>query len=208
MRYRFPVRAVAIVNGNARRLRGKVRTQLERALPGGVRFTGSLDEARSTIRAEVRRGVDLVILGGGDGTVVMGLTLLGEVSHVHVQDVDAIVVPDGLGGTVRHEQISNTRDATAVQFLVQAGYKQVLPGWDFTLSLVNGYDVDGKSAIGGALGSYTGKGDIRYAVGGAFKYLNNLELGLTYNGYAGGASLENRTLADRSYAAFSAKYSF
>lgn len=78
MRYRFFVRAVAIVNGNARRLRGKLRAQLERALPGGVRFTSSLDEARSTIRAEVRRGVDLVILGGGDGTVVMGLTLLGE----------------------------------------------------------------------------------------------------------------------------------
>ena len=79
MRYRFwRMRAVAIINDNARRLRGKLRAQLEQALPGGVRFTGSLDEARSTIRAEVRRGVDLVIFGGGDGTVVMGLTLLGE----------------------------------------------------------------------------------------------------------------------------------
>ncbi|MGH6645237.1 MAG: DUF1302 family protein, partial [Solimonas sp.] len=104
--------------------------------------------------------------------------------------------------------LSNTRDATAIQFLVQAGYKQVFAGWDLTLSLVNGYDIDGKSAVNGALGSYTGKGDIRYAVGGALKYLNNLELGLTYNGYAGGASLENRTLADRSYASFNAKYSF
>lgn len=136
------------------------------------------------------------------------LTLLGEVGYVHVQNVDAIVVPDGMGGSVRYDQISNTRDATAIQFLAQAGYKQVFPGWDFTLSLVNGYDIAGKSAIGGALGSYTGKGDIRYAVGGTLKYLNNLELGLTYNGYAGGASLENRTLADRSYAAFNAKYSF
>ena len=72
------VRAVAIVNGTARGLRGRLRTRLERALPGGVRFTDSLDEARATIRAEVRRGVDLLVLGGGDGTVVMGLTLLGE----------------------------------------------------------------------------------------------------------------------------------
>jgi diacylglycerol kinase family enzyme len=30
------------------------------------------------MRAEVRRGTDLVVLGGGDGTVVMGLTLLAE----------------------------------------------------------------------------------------------------------------------------------
>lgn len=72
------MRAVAIVNGNARKLGGRLRGRLENALPGRVRFTGSLDEARSTIRGEIRRGVDLVILGGGDGTVVMGLTLLGE----------------------------------------------------------------------------------------------------------------------------------
>lgn len=137
------------------------------------------------------------------------LTVLGEVSYLHVQDVDAIVVPATLTAPeARYADLSNTRDATAIQFLVQAGYKQVFAGWDLTLSLVNGYDLSGKSSISGALGSYTGKGDIRYAVGGALKYLNNLELGLTYNGYAGGASLENRTLADRSYAAFNAKYSF
>jgi diacylglycerol kinase family enzyme len=72
------VRAVAIVNVNARRLRGRLRGKLERALPGGVVFTGSLEEARGALRAEVARGVDLIVLGGGDGTVVMGLTLIGE----------------------------------------------------------------------------------------------------------------------------------
>ena len=66
------------MNGNARRLGGRLRARLERTLPGGVRFTDSLDEARATIRAEVRRGVDLIVLGGGDGTAVMGLTLIGE----------------------------------------------------------------------------------------------------------------------------------
>jgi diacylglycerol kinase family enzyme len=72
------VRAVAIVNGNARKLARRVRSKLEAALPGRVRFTDSLDDARSTMRAEIRRGVDLLILGGGDGTVVMGLALLAE----------------------------------------------------------------------------------------------------------------------------------
>lgn len=72
------MRAVAIVNDNARRLGGRLRARLERALPGNVRFTGSLDEARSTIRAEIKRGCDVIVLGGGDGTVVMGLTLLAE----------------------------------------------------------------------------------------------------------------------------------
>lgn len=66
------------MNGRARRVRGRARKKLERALPGRVRFTESLAQARDTIRAEVARGLDLVILGGGDGTVVMGLTLLAE----------------------------------------------------------------------------------------------------------------------------------
>ena len=72
------VRAVAIVNGNARRSRGRIRAKLEKALPGGVRFTSSLDEARTVVRAEIARGLDLIVLGGGDGTVVMGLTLIAE----------------------------------------------------------------------------------------------------------------------------------
>ena len=72
------MRAVAIVNANARRLRGRLRGKLEQALPGGVRFTRTLEEARGVIRDEIRRGVELVVLGGGDGTIVMGLTLIAE----------------------------------------------------------------------------------------------------------------------------------
>jgi diacylglycerol kinase family enzyme len=72
------VRAIAILNGNARRVRGGLRAKLERALPGGVRLTTSLDHARAVIRDDVSRGLDLVVLAGGDGTVVMGLTLLAE----------------------------------------------------------------------------------------------------------------------------------
>ncbi len=66
------------MNGRARRVRGRLRTKLERAAPGMVRFTTSLDHAREVIRAELRRGLDLIVLGGGDGTVVMGLTLIAE----------------------------------------------------------------------------------------------------------------------------------
>jgi diacylglycerol kinase family enzyme len=66
------------VNGNARRVRGSVRARLERVLPGGVRFTTSLEHARAVIQDEVQRGLDLIVLAGGDGTVVMGLALIAE----------------------------------------------------------------------------------------------------------------------------------
>lgn len=72
------MRAVAIVNGNARRVGGRLRKKIEGALPGRVRFTESLAEAREVVRREIARGIDLVVLGGGDGTVVMGLTLIAE----------------------------------------------------------------------------------------------------------------------------------
>ncbi|MBA3503085.1 MAG: hypothetical protein M4D80_01950 [Myxococcota bacterium] len=70
------MRAVAIVNGSARRVRGRLRKKLERT--GAVRFTTSLAHAREVVRAEIARGLDLIVLGGGDGTVVMGLTLIAE----------------------------------------------------------------------------------------------------------------------------------
>lgn len=66
------------MNGNARRVRGGLRAKLDRVLPGGVRFTTSLDHARAVIRQDVHRGLDLIVLAGGDGTIVMGLTLLAE----------------------------------------------------------------------------------------------------------------------------------
>ncbi|MFN0247203.1 MAG: diacylglycerol/lipid kinase family protein [Kofleriaceae bacterium] len=72
------MRAVAIVNGNARRVGGRARKKLEAAMPGRVRVTESLAEARAVIRTELARGLDLIVLGGGDGTVVMGLALIAE----------------------------------------------------------------------------------------------------------------------------------
>jgi diacylglycerol kinase family enzyme len=97
------VRAVAIVNGTARRLRGRVRAEIERALPGGVRMTRSLDHAREVVREEVRRGVDLIVLGGGDGTVMMGLALIAEACRGAAKPEPAIgtgnAIADALGAS-------------------------------------------------------------------------------------------------------------
>ena len=86
------VRIVAIVNAGSRRLRARVRGRLERALPGRVRFTASLDDARDAIRADVRRGVDVIALGGGDGTVVMGIALIAEACRGERRPEPAIAV--------------------------------------------------------------------------------------------------------------------
>jgi len=104
---------VAIVNGNARRLRGRLRRRLECALPGGVRFTQSLADARATIRAEIRRGVDAVILGGGDGTVVMGLTLIAEACRGEGREEPAIGILRLGSGNAIADTVGATSDIVA-----------------------------------------------------------------------------------------------
>ncbi|MDP3858721.1 MAG: DUF1302 family protein [Stagnimonas sp.] len=130
------------------------------------------------------------------------LTLVGETSWVELTDVQPLVV----GGT-SYDQPSNSRRAGAAEALAQFGYQQVMPGWDLTVSLVYANAFKGKSAIAGSLGSLTGAADQRYSLGLGFKYLDNLELGLAYNGYHGTPNAEDRSLADRSNVSFSLKYS-
>jgi hypothetical protein len=62
--------------------------------------------------------------------------------------------------------------------------------------------------VAGAFGSLAGQGDRRFSVGANFKYLSNLELGVSYNAFLGKADPVNRPLADRDYVALNAKYSF
>ena len=104
------MRVVAIVNAHARGLSTKLRAKLEQALPHDVRFTGSLDEARTAIRSEIRRGVDLLVLGGGDGTVVMGLMLLGEACRAYGKREPAIAVLRLGSGNAIADTVSATED--------------------------------------------------------------------------------------------------
>ena len=112
-RYPVRVRAVAIVNGNARRVRGRLRRQLERAAPGSIRFTHSLDEARDVIRAEVARGLDLIVLGGGDGTVVMGLALIAEACRGRGKPEPAIGILRLGSGNAIADTVAATTDPVA-----------------------------------------------------------------------------------------------
>jgi diacylglycerol kinase family enzyme len=107
------MRAVAIVNGNARGLGGRMRGKLERALPRGVRFTRSLDDARATIRAEIRRGVDVLVLGGGDGTVVMGLALLAEACRGAGRGEPAVAILRLGSGNAIADTLGSSADAVA-----------------------------------------------------------------------------------------------
>ena len=126
-------------------------------------------------------------------------SLLGEVSYLHVLDVDPVM---------GFSKLSNTRNSAAFQVGWSLTYNNVFDGWDLTVPLTYAQQFSGRSAVAGAFGTLMGYSDKRASVGLTFKYLNNLELNLTYAAFIGGANIVNRPLADRGYVAFNAKYSF
>lgn len=131
------------------------------------------------------------------------LVLIGEVSDVYVSNVKSIDI-----GGQSYSEISNTRNAAAFQGQIVANYLQVFPGWDLSVGIAHANAFDGKTAVASSLGSLTGKSDRRYGITFGFLYLDNLLLSAAYNRFSGHADTENRALADRSFASFSAKYSF
>lgn len=107
------MKVCAVVNGSALRVRGRIAEQLHAAAPGVVRITRSLDEAREVIRAEVARGVDLLVLGGGDGTVVMGMTLIGEACRGTGRPEPAIGVLKLGSGNAIADSVGASRDVVS-----------------------------------------------------------------------------------------------
>lgn len=100
-----------------------------------------------------------------------------------------------------------TDAGTALSTTLVLGYPGIFEGWDLTVPVSYSQQLSGRTLLGGV----GGKGDKRYSIGASFTRLGNLSIGLTYLGYAGGASLApitNRLLADRDQLSLSMKYVF
>lgn len=117
----------------------------------------------------------------------------GEVGTVHVNEVD----DGGLSA------LAFDRDAQFGQFNVTLTYPSVFVGWDMDVPFTYGrsFNQSPVSTFG-----FGGDGDSRASIGSVFKYLNNLEVGVTYNAYLGSPDVVARPLADRDFVAFNVKY--
>lgn len=88
----MPRRVAVVINRSAPGATRRIVRALRDHGRAQVHETRTLDDARTTIRSVVARGVDAVIFGGGDGTVVMGLALLAEACRGHRRPEPAIGV--------------------------------------------------------------------------------------------------------------------
>ncbi|WP_077037669.1 DUF1302 domain-containing protein [Pelomonas sp. KK5] len=155
------------------------------------------------------------IYSDGPSWLADSTTYVGELVYLSVGGVQgATLVAAGIPAygtpTVPFAStgLNATKTASAAQFTVSPGYNNVFNGWDLSVPITYAQQFSGISAVPGALGSLTGKGDKRLSIGATFKYLSNLELGLSYSAYLGSPDPTYRTLADRDNLAFSAKYTF
>jgi diacylglycerol kinase family enzyme len=80
-----PVKRTAVVlNANAKRVTGRVKREVARAVPDAdVFFTESLEQAQFAIRRIADEGYQTVVTGGGDGTVANTISEIVEAVEEH-----------------------------------------------------------------------------------------------------------------------------
>ena len=133
----------------------------------------------------------------GRTPIARSVLLLGEISAVKYSGYDG---PES-GLTFK------TDSGVAFSGTLVLGYPGIFEGWDMNVPISYSQQLSGRTL----LGSVGGKGDKRYSLGASFTRRGNFSVGVTYTGYAGGASLdatENRLLADRDQLSLNMKYSF
>lgn len=141
----------------------------------------------------------------GPSALAHQTTLLGEVVHQRITGVDTLTVSGGVqnGSFSRYVYDGQTRSSSLAGVGVMLDYPSVFSGWDLSTRAIWTQNVAGSSFSG------MGRDERRLTLGADFKYLGNFQVGLTYVTYIGSASVaDGRTLADRDYLSFNAKYTF
>ena len=159
----------------------------------------------------------------GDRPWASQTTLTAEIVRVQVDSVQATSAASNLQGvnllpsvaslvapssdyTYNNSSGIQTKSSSAYTVGASFSYPAVFPGWDLDVPLVFSDVFSGAAPMVGTISGV--QGDRRVSVGTTFKYLGNLEVGLTYIGYLGSPDPIMTPFADRSYATASVKYTF
>lgn len=92
---------------------------------------------------------------------------------------------------------SATRSATAIQFVFQPEYFQVLPGLDLQVPIGIGYGVKGNSSVAGVSALMPSEGGGNFSIGLKGEYQKVWQLGLNYTKYFGDKGSVIKYNADR-----------
>lgn len=142
------------------------------------------------------------------------IVFVGEAGIVHVNSVEAVQSSPGIQTTGNGDQLFYSATSYGFQTLFLATTRNVLSGWDLTIPLSYGMIIKGNPSMTGAFGALYGEGDKRFSMGARMQYLQNLEIGVSYNFFfgdtektIGDSPLKANPYADRDYATLNIKYS-
>ncbi|MET4000055.1 DUF1302 family protein [Marinobacterium sp. MBR-109] len=142
----------------------------------------------------------------GPSALAHQTTVMAEVVHERIHNVEDLVVTGGLPGQAgTYNSYSQTRDNAVLAAAVFMDYPNLFSGWDLTTKAIWTQNIDGSGMASAGLG----RDEKRLTLGADFKYLGNMQVGLTWVNYLSSANLDKgRTMADRDYVSLSAKYTF
>ncbi|EPZ14710.1 hypothetical protein M622_04470 [Thauera terpenica 58Eu] len=140
---------------------------------------------------------------------------LAELAYTDVRNPDARRVPGatgdtslGLVPTLASDSLSFGSYGLAFASTLSLTYPGIIENWELGVPISYSRQLKGRT-LQGNLGM--GEGDHRLSVGATMTYRRNLQIGLTYLGYFGDASLDsvkNRQLTDRDQLSMVVKYTF
>jgi hypothetical protein len=141
--------------------------------------------------------------------------LLAEISYVDVSNPEARRVPGatqdsyffGFVQTPKSDELFFGSYGMAAQAMLISSYPGIIENWELGTNVAYARQLKGRTILGGVGGT----GDHRLSVGATMTYKRNFQVGLTYLGYFGEASLDPikyRALTDRDQLSLTMKYSF
>ena len=164
------------------------------------------------------------------------IPIVAEVAYIHVFGVDPLTEPQvnvgdvSKGSTAAHpfptvanpiqptgngQDLFFSKNAWGYEMLALPKNHNVFPGWDLSYPVSFSAIAKGNPSMAGAFGALFGEGDQRFSVGLGATYLDNLEIGLSYNFFFGdsnktirGSDLHEHPYTDRDNATVSVKYEF
>lgn len=143
------------------------------------------------------------------------ISFVTETAYFHVNSTGQAPQDPGILQVGNGDTLFYNRNSWGFQSLAILTKRNVLPGWDASSPISYGGIVKGNPSMPGSFGALYAEGDFRLSVGYSMQYLQNLQVGVTYNFFFGdaGRRIGNTTLAanpyaDRDYATFNVKYQF
>ena len=165
-------------------------------------------------RADIGQFLVSAIYAGNPQFLLDDIAVVAEAAYHHVYKVEEFepqlgIIPVGDG-----KQLFGNRNAWGFQTLAIGTTRNIFSGVDMKYQASFGALVKGNPSISGQFGPIYGEGDQRLGVGFGFQYLQNLEVGVSYQKFFGDAGkfvrespvVFQNPYSDRDYVTLNFKY--